>query len=525
MTDRKLISWLKAHWALLAILATGIILRLYNLTKISLWHDEAFSALLVKYPWGEMFYRIGLDVHPPLYYVFLRIWHYIFGHSLFSLRAMSVLFGVGTIVLVYFFIKRFFNNKAAALTAALLVAVNPFQIQYVTEARMYTMGAFFAVLAAFLLGLALEHTLTYYKQKKRIVKSKMLWSYVGFTLSASILMYTHYYLLFTVAALGLYGLWFLYKNFGLQFKKYLWLILSGVGLIILYLPWLQWFFYQYKQVGAGYWIPPMDMWSIPHTLYELTIRIANPSKVLLALVTIAALWIIISFLKRYSNPEKWLALAVFLAPFGGAILFAILAKLQGGDSSVYLVRYFIFASSFLLIIIALWMQQIRVRGLRAILIILLVATNLFSVGYYWQQVKVSEKPGMAGLAKLIDVNAKPLDKIISASSFEYFNYKYYYNHVYDNQNSLQPKLYTGGSRVENLPHFAGTAILTDEELALSWEEAVEPGDNVWVIWTTGFGGSKPANLPANWTEIEEFGFAEVRPYVGTWVVVTHYKVN
>ncbi len=85
---QSILNFLNKYWILLLVIAGGTGLRLFNLTKISLWHDEAFSALLIKYSWGEMFYRIGLDVHPPLYYVFLRFWHYIFGHSLFSMRAM-----------------------------------------------------------------------------------------------------------------------------------------------------------------------------------------------------------------------------------------------------------------------------------------------------------------------------------------------------------------------------------------------------------------------------------------------------
>jgi Fe-S cluster assembly ATP-binding protein len=53
---------IKHYLPLIAILIIGTILRFYHNTDISLWHDEAFSALLIKYSWGEMFYRIGLDV-------------------------------------------------------------------------------------------------------------------------------------------------------------------------------------------------------------------------------------------------------------------------------------------------------------------------------------------------------------------------------------------------------------------------------------------------------------------------------
>ncbi|HMQ02066.1 MAG TPA: glycosyltransferase family 39 protein, partial [Candidatus Doudnabacteria bacterium] len=228
---QSILNFLNKYWILILILVGGLGLRLHNLTKISLWHDEAFSALLIKYPWGEMTYRIGLDVHPPLYYYFLRIWHYAFGHSLFSLRLMSVMFGVGTILVCYAFVKRFFGSTRAALIAAALVAANQFQIQYVTEARMYTMGAFFAILAAYLLGLALNATKNYYINGSgmRPTKLKLFLFYLGFTLAGSALMYTHYYLLFSVAALGLYGMLYLWLTFRWQIKRYIWLILSAIG--------------------------------------------------------------------------------------------------------------------------------------------------------------------------------------------------------------------------------------------------------------------------------------------------------
>jgi uncharacterized membrane protein len=165
-------KFIKDYYIIITIVIIGIALRLYHNTDISLWHDEAFSALYIKYPWSEMMYRIGLDVHPPLYYIALRLWHYIFGDSLLALRSFSVLFGVGIIPLSYLFVKETFQNHKAALWTALLIAVNPFQIQYVTEVRMYTFGAFFALLAAYLLVKALKSERLYYNRESLINTGK-----------------------------------------------------------------------------------------------------------------------------------------------------------------------------------------------------------------------------------------------------------------------------------------------------------------------------------------------------------------
>lgn len=535
---QKIKLFISNNLPLLGITVAGLLLRLWHLTSISLWHDEAFSALLIKYSWSEMMTRIGLDVHPPMYYIFLRLWSYIFGHSLLSLRGMSVLFGVGIIVATYYFVDYTFQNKKAALIAAALIAVNPFQVQYVTEARMYTMGAFFAITAAFALAAALKTQTLYYatianevlraQLKKRFIKF-----YALFVLFSAILIYTHYYLLFTVAALGAYAVLYCIIRYKTEFTKYGWVVLSGLLIGISFLPWLKIFLFQFKQVGGGYWIPPMDRWSIPSTLWELFIKLPSSSTqirnnwvlgylsfehLLFAILTFFTLYVIISFIRRQVSTEKWLILAGFLAPFAGAILFLILAKLQGTNSSVYLVRYFIFCSSFYLVLIALWLSNLKVRQISIFFTAILLLVNIYSVWNYWDLLQIQTKPGMAKAAEFLNTNVEPQHKLFVGSSFEFFNFKYY------NHSPVKPLLFTDGHLTHELPHFAGTAILTDEDLVLNFTEAVKPGDTVWLLWTNGFGGTKP-NTPLNWVQIDEKGFADVRPYDGTWIIVTEYKVN
>src|ERR1700722_19381498 len=116
---------MKKYFWLVVILVVGAILRFYHNLDISIWHDEAFSALMIRYPWGEMFRRLALDVHPQMYYIFLKLWHYIFGNSVLSLRGFSILFGVLTIWAAWLFTKYTFKNEKLALWVALLVCVSP----------------------------------------------------------------------------------------------------------------------------------------------------------------------------------------------------------------------------------------------------------------------------------------------------------------------------------------------------------------------------------------------------------------
>lgn len=523
----------KNYWPLALITLSALVIRLYKLTAISLWHDEAFSALLVRYSWSEMIYRIGLDVHPPMYYIFLRFWHYLFGDSLWSLRGFSVLFGIALIPLTFLLIKEVFKNQKAAYIGAALIALNPFQIQYVTEARMYTMGAFFGLLCAYLLVKALHEQKQYWEDKKLnmpnlpqdiALKRRSIIYYVLFSLTALICILTHYYLLFTVAAICLYGLIYHLRYFQGELKRYVWLTISYILIILGFLPWLKTFIYQVRQVGAGYWIPAMDKWSIPTTLWQLLIGWNNDIKqtqtqILVGGVSVLVITFIFWFLKKSNFFEKWLLALAFIAPFGGSIVFYVLAQLNGSKSSVFLVRYFLFASPFLIIMLGLWLEKIKLKSLGIGLAILLAVINLYTVIHFWDDLNVKSKPGMAAAARYLNQNVGPEDKLYIGSTFEFFNFKYY------NDSGVRPLLFTGGrASISQMSHVEGTAILTDEDLIPDFKKDVKQGDTVWLVWTNGFGSSKPA-VPGTWVMIDEKAYAEVRPYVGTYIYVDQYKVN
>lgn len=549
----------KIIWAcLVGITFVGFLLRIYHNLDISLWHDEAFSALLIKYPWREMIFRIGLDVHPPMYYIALRLWSYVFGDSLASLRGFSVFFGTGTILLTFSFVKIAFgkvqnflsenkpsiNVNLLALVSALLVAINPFQIQYATEARMYTFGSFLSLACAVILLKALYTDL----------RAKKILYFLCYGVLGGMAILTHYYLLFTISALGFFALVWHFYHFRFQLKQYSFLVISFLVTGLMFLPWLNWFFYQYKQVGAGYWIPPMDRWSIPTTLYQLIVGTGldiqkTSSQILAVIALLAVIYVTTSFLRQNKSSVKWLVVLGWLSPFLGSLLFYLLAVLKGSGSSVYLVRYFSFAVPFFSIMLAVWLvqncqftnsKQKISSSSRLLLLLALIATNLFVFNEYWRDLKVEEKGGMKSAQKLITDEFRTGDFIVVGSSFEFFNLKYYLSQYWskkiecpdtpngqcDHQPHSKPipYLYSGGqTTTENMPHFAGTAILTNADLLPDFN-SIPTGTTVWLLWTNGFGGSKP-EVPSYWEEISENGFAEVRPYVGTWIVVNKYLVK
>ena len=343
----------------------------------------------------------------------------------------------------------------------------------------------------------------------------------------SVMIYTHYYMFFTAAALGFYGLLYLFFHHKWDFRKYIPLFISFIAIGLSYLLWIKTFLFQYGQVSESYWIPKMDIWSIPTTLWQMFLGIGiditnSTTQIQVAVASLFLLFVIYRFLRRSQSFEKWLVFLGIIAPFGGSILFLLLARLKDSETSVFLVRYFLFTTAFLSITIAVWLSQIKIKWLAVSLFALYAAANLGTFYNYWSELDIKNKTGMAGASRYLTANVEPQHKLYIGSSFMFFNLKYYVNQLGIASKSL---LYSGGiTEVHQLPHYAGTAILTNEDLLPDFNQSAKSGDTVWLVWTNGFGGSKP-ETPVNWDKIREEFYAEVRPYVGTYVYVTEYRVN
>ncbi len=147
------------HKKLLVILLFSFLLRLFSLSQ-SLWLDEAITAQVVKnYSFWEIITKFSpSDFHPPLYYLFMKLWTSIFGYSEISLRFPSILFSLATGYIIFHYLNTNYKgnvkymrsrplNVPNNIWAAALFLFNPLIIYYSQEARMYSMVSFFLTLA------------------------------------------------------------------------------------------------------------------------------------------------------------------------------------------------------------------------------------------------------------------------------------------------------------------------------------------------------------------------------------------
>ncbi|MGF1542172.1 MAG: glycosyltransferase family 39 protein [Pleurocapsa sp.] len=136
--------------SLILLLATA--LYSYQLGTESLWVDELYSvhdAQELKLDYWLIFTKIR-----PLYYLLLGIWMQ-FGNSEAWMRALSVLFGLGSIFLLYQLGRRV-AGETVGLIAAVLMTLSPLFINFSQMVRMYSLGTFLGISGTLALVYTLE---------------------------------------------------------------------------------------------------------------------------------------------------------------------------------------------------------------------------------------------------------------------------------------------------------------------------------------------------------------------------------
>ncbi len=121
-------GWLPA--SLFAVIALALSVRLYAITGLEPWYDEAAAYLVSRHSLGY-FNPFLVNDKPPLFYFFISLWTGLHASILFA-RLLEVFAGVVATLLVYFLGRDTVGAKEG-LVAALLFAVSPFEALYSRE--------------------------------------------------------------------------------------------------------------------------------------------------------------------------------------------------------------------------------------------------------------------------------------------------------------------------------------------------------------------------------------------------------
>ena len=238
--------------ALAIVLAGAAWLRVHRLSAEGIWLDEAASIAIAREPLPDLVADTAADVHPPFYYVVLHFWIRVAGTSEAAVRGLSVLFGLAGIAAAAVLARRLFGPATALITAAILGA-SPFHLYHSQQARMYAL-------------LALTATLSMHAFLALLRRRPGRLAAAGYAVATVLMLYTHIYGLFIVAAQHAYvvAMWIAARRGAMRFVRH-WAGLQSI-VAVAFAPWAIVLVQQAARVDDNFWIARWPDWLLPYTL-------------------------------------------------------------------------------------------------------------------------------------------------------------------------------------------------------------------------------------------------------------------
>ena len=211
---------------LLWIVVVAVWVRLFGLTRESLWVDEIISLDLTGAPGLKTLPLIADLIHPPLYFLGLAQWRDVFGGSEWAIRAFSVVWGVLGVLAIQGYAREVGETRRIALWAAILATLSPLAVYFGQEARMYAQAVALVALSSW--------ALLAWVNRSREGRRWHLWA-LTYSVSVAALLLTHYVAVVIPLSQGfaVFGLFLVRRN-GRFLVGY---IFSAVTVVALFLPW------------------------------------------------------------------------------------------------------------------------------------------------------------------------------------------------------------------------------------------------------------------------------------------------
>lgn len=159
------------------LITLKIVLALFYINDFSIDLDEPFSIYHAQKDFGQLLELFKTENNPPLHFILLKNWIYIFGISPISVRSLSLLFSVLTIPILYLLGKKLHKNETGVVLCLFFILSN-FHHYHSIESRGYSLFVFLFVVMLYLL--------IQFFQNPHWKKA------VGISLIFSLLFYTHY---------------------------------------------------------------------------------------------------------------------------------------------------------------------------------------------------------------------------------------------------------------------------------------------------------------------------------------------
>jgi len=467
-STKKLYALIRSPW-ILPIIGLAAAVRFYDATKSAIWHDEGYSLMLSSRNLGGIWAGTARDVHPPLYYVLLHGWRNLFGDSIFTVRTLSVLAGIGAVVLGVW-LTRLIATRRAAILAGVFLALFPIMVRYSQEVRMY------GLLSVWLLGAAIAVVYWVQKPQRNVY---LVW----YALLMAAGFYTHYF-----TALALMAFWlYLLLLWNPKTKKLTHQLIlrpnwwaANIAIIVLYLPWIPNLIHQFTRGQGVSWIPHVTIYTLPSVVWDfLTFTDGRRLPILLYLLVPLLLVAGVLYLLRKDHGQYKFSWLISIYTFVPIVLIYIVSI----KKPLFVDRYLVFAAAGIPILIALALdrldRQYKAVAMAAVAVVVIVEI----IGI--RQVYSQATHQMNVIADVVNKNYKTGDAIVSGELYTYFDFSYY------NHTGLTAQLYTPNNPdgIINHPNGYGESGLLYQNAAQiyldSYRDLQPASGRVWLIGKPG----------------------------------------
>ena len=384
----------------LLIFVIATFFYLFNIGFSDMWSDEIYTKSMLDDSLLNFYAKFKNDLHPPLYYLGLKLFTALFGINTISLRLFSVLGVLATLLLGYFAGQRVYGKQGALYFCLLLISV-PMLALYSHQARMYTWAAF-SVTGVFIYSYLFIKT----------GQNRDLILFFIFTLMA---MYIHYYSMVAAIVANIFVFLYLLST---KNEKWLYHLYSILLAALLFVPWVFMFIIQVKKVQHAFWAPEVSLntiipcFTIPFTEHFWTTGYSI--SLIILIYSLIVFTIFKSFTKSYAEYRLvlWLSLSIFL----GTLLFVTIISLF--SQPVLFSRYVMTIVIMLIIPLTILFIRMKKKWLKIMLIAVIlflgirisISTFYFSYGPYKQTVDyiATTYPEIRKILHITEITAGPL---------------------------------------------------------------------------------------------------------------------
>ena len=376
---RKALPWLLYLYSL--ILFGMHFIRIFD---NSFWGDEGYTIRLAQMGFVKMCLTTAGDVHPPLYYFFTQILYHLLGSHGYTYHLSAVLPYGMILILACTVIRKWFGLIPAAVVVT-FSSLTDVSICYNVEARMYSLGALFVLIA--------------YLSLYQIFHRGHSVDWVLFSVSSLCAAYTHYYALISVAFFYLTLIALIRKD-NTIWKK---ILITYAVAVAVYLPWFFVLLKSFVRTADSWWST-----DIP-SLRNCVGFFFNPSWTFVFFFIAFALFLFQAIKNRSSvffTPDM---LWIFSGILSAAGTSAVGLGLSYAIRPFFLLRYLFPLTAVIYLVFGFLLSKIRWGNLLSVLLI--AGVLVCNVPYYYQ-VYQSEKKIDSSTSHCLELVSTASDSII-----------------------------------------------------------------------------------------------------------------